>query len=126
MGGTPMGDLVGLAVPGGQGLAFLITEDHQGLTPGGAVDPLSGDITTPACRFFPEVGQVPELPAHDEALPHGLDAPLPVGLVLGLSHPGGVGYEAPVDATACAGRPFEPWRSTATTMWHLSPNPPKR
>ena len=58
--------------------------------------PLSGDITAPACRFFPEVGQVPELPALEEALPHVLDAPLHVGHVLGVAHPGGVGDEAPV------------------------------
>ena len=24
-----------------------------------------------------------------------------------------------LDATACAGRPFEPWGGTATTLWHL-------
>ena len=60
------------------------------------MDPLSGDITTPACRFFPEVGRVPELPALEEALPHVLDAPLHLGLVLGVSHPGRVGDEAPV------------------------------
>ena len=24
-----------------------------------------------------------------------------------------------LDETACAGRPFEPWGGTATTLWHL-------
>ena len=96
LGGAPVGDLTGLAVPGGQGLAFLITEDLQRLAPGGAVDPLSGDITTPPCRFCPEVAQVPELPALEEALPHVLDAPLHMGFVLGASHPGGIGDEPPV------------------------------
>ena len=60
------------------------------------MDPLSGDITTPAGRFFSEVGQVPELPALEETLPHVLDAPLHMWLVLGVSHPGGIGDEAPV------------------------------
>ena len=96
LGGAPSGDLVGLAVPLGQGLTFLILEDLQRVAPGSAVDPPSGDITTPAGRFFPEVGQVPELPALEEALPHVLDAPLHMGLVLGVAHPAGVGDEPPV------------------------------
>ena len=49
--GAPVGDLVGFAVPGVQGLALLIQEDLQGLTPGGAVDAPARDIATPACRF---------------------------------------------------------------------------
>ena len=53
--GAPVGDLVGLAVPGRQGLALLIQEDLHGLTPGGAVDAPARDIATPACRFVPEV-----------------------------------------------------------------------
>ena len=53
--GAPVGDLVGLAVPGRQGLALLIQEDLQGLTPGGAVDAPARNIATPACRFVPEV-----------------------------------------------------------------------
>ena len=60
------------------------------------MDPLSSDITTPACRFCPEVSQAVEVAALEEALPHVLDAPLHVGLVLGVSHPGGVGDEPPV------------------------------
>ena len=41
LGGAPVGDLVGLTVPGQQGVAHLVLEDHQGLSPGGAVDPLA-------------------------------------------------------------------------------------
>ena len=82
--GAPVGDFVGLAVPGEQGLAFLVQEDLQGLTTGGAVDAQSGDIATPAGRFISQVGQVPELAALEEALPGVLDAPfhfcfVPVG-----------------------------------------------
>ena len=36
LGRAPVSDLVGLAVPWGQDTAFLIQEDLQGLTPGGA------------------------------------------------------------------------------------------
>ena len=96
LGGTPVGDLVGLAVPGDQRLALLITEDHQGLTPGGTVHPHSGDITAPACRLCPEVSQAVEVAALEKPLSDVLDAPLHLGLVLGVSHPGGVGDEAPV------------------------------
>ena len=95
--GAPVGDLVGLAVPGDQRLALLITEDHQGLTPGGAVHPHSGDLTAPACRFCPEVSQAPaEVAALEEPFPDVLNTPLHLGLVLGVSHPGGVGDEPPV------------------------------
>ena len=38
LGIAPVGDLVELAVPGEQGLALLVLEDHQGLAAGGAVD----------------------------------------------------------------------------------------
>ena len=40
LGRAPVSDLVGIAVPWGQDTAFLIQEDLQGLTPGGAVAPL--------------------------------------------------------------------------------------
>ena len=95
LGGAPVGDLVGLAVPGGQRLALLITEDHQGLTPGGAVHPHSGDLTAPACRFCPEVSQAVEVAALEKPFPYVLDASLHLGLVLGVANPGGVGDEAP-------------------------------
>ena len=58
------------------------------------MDPLPGHVTTPPGRGIPEVGQIPELPALEEALPHVLDAPLHVGLVPGVTHPCGVGDEA--------------------------------
>ena len=91
---APVGDLVGLAVPGMQGLSFRIQEDLQGLTPGGAVDAPSRDISTPACRLIPEVSQILELSALEEALAYVLDTPLHLGLVLGVAHPGRVGDEA--------------------------------
>ena len=53
-------------------------------------------IPTSAGRLIPEVGQVPELPALEEALPHVLDVPLDVGLVPEVTHPCGIGDEAPV------------------------------
>ena len=95
-GSAPIGDLVGLAIPGSQCRTFLFLKDLQRLPSGGAMDPLSGDIPTPAGRLIPEVGQVPELPALQEALPHVLDAPLDVGLVPGVTHPCRIGDEAPV------------------------------
>ena len=52
---APVGDLVGLAAPGVQGLALLIQEDLPGLTPGGAVDAPARDIATPKCRLIPEM-----------------------------------------------------------------------
>ena len=69
LGGAPIGDLVGLAIPGSQCRTFLFLKDLQRLSSGGAVDPLSGDIPTPAGRLIPEVGQVPELPALEESAP---------------------------------------------------------
>ena len=77
-------------------MAFLILEDLQRPAPGGAVNPHSGDITAPASRFFPEVSQAFEVAALEEALADVLDAPLHLGLVLGVSHPGGIGDEPPV------------------------------
>ena len=96
LGVAPVGDFVGLAVPGIQGLLFLIQEDLQGLTPGGAVDAPSRDISTPACRLIPEVSQILELTALEEALTYVLDAPLHLGHVPGEAHPGRVGDEATV------------------------------
>ena len=96
LGGTPVGDLVGLAVPREQGLALLVQEDLQGLTLRGAVNAHSGDITAPADRFRTEVGQIPELGSLEEAFPGVLDAAFYPGLVLGVSHPGRIGDEAPV------------------------------
>ena len=96
LGGAPVGDLVGLAVPGSQRLALLVQEDLQGLTAGGAVDSLSGDVTAPASRFRTEVVQVFEIAALEEPLPGVLDAPLHYGLVFGVTHPGRIGDEAPV------------------------------
>ena len=74
-------------------MALLIQEDLQGLAAGSAVDPQSGDIATPAGRFISQVGQVPELTALEEAFPDVLDAPLHLGLVPWVTHPGRVGDE---------------------------------
>ena len=96
LGGAPVGDLVGLAVPGSKGLALLVQEDLQGLTAGGAVDAQSGDVAAPADCFRTEMGQVPELAALEEPLPDVLYAPLHLGLVLWMTHPGRIDDEAPV------------------------------
>ena len=96
LGVAPVDDFAGLAVPGIQGLLFLIQEDLQGLRPGGAVDAPSRDISTPACRLILEVAQVLELTALEEALTYVLDAPFHLGLVPGVAHPGRVGDEATV------------------------------
>ena len=56
LGGAPVVDLVRLAVPGSKGLAFLVQEDLQGLTAGGAVDAQSGDVAAPADWFRTEMG----------------------------------------------------------------------
>ena len=55
--GAPVGDLVGHAVPGEQGMTPLLLEDHQRLPAGGAVDAPAGDLETPLGRFGSEVGQ---------------------------------------------------------------------
>ena len=94
-GGAPIGDLVGLAIPWSQRRTFLFLKDLQRLSPGGAMDTPSGDIPTPAGRLIPELGQVPELPSLEEALPDVLDAPLDVGLVPGVAYPCRVGDESP-------------------------------
>ena len=93
-GHSPVGEFVGFAVPGGQGAKLLLPEDLKRFSTSGAVDALPGHVTTPPGRGIPEVGQVPELSALEEALPHVLDAPLHEGLVLGVTHPCGVGDEA--------------------------------
>ena len=96
LGAAPVGDLVGFAVPGVQGLALLVQEDLQRLTPGGAMNTQSGDVATPAGRFRTEVVQVLEFTALEEAFPDVLDAPLHLGLVPWMAHPGRIGDEAPV------------------------------
>ena len=58
--------------------------------------PDSGDITAPAPGSQSHLLQTGEVAAPEEALADVLDAPLYVGLVLGVSHPGGIGDEAPV------------------------------
>ena len=39
--GAPVGDVIGHAVPGEQGMAFLVLEDHQGFLAGGAAAALT-------------------------------------------------------------------------------------
>ena len=53
-------------------------------------------MSHPPQRFFPEVRQAVEVAALEKPFPDVLDATLHLGLVLGVSHPGGVGDEAPV------------------------------
>ena len=96
LGAAPVGDLIGLAVPGSQGLALLVQEDLQGLAAGGAVDAQSGDVAAPALGLISDICQVPEPAALEEALPCVLDAALHHGLVFGMAHPGRIGDEAPI------------------------------
>ena len=88
LGAAPVGDRVGFAVPGVQGRALLVQEDLPGLTPRGAVNAPARNIATPAGRLIPELGQVLEITALEEAFPDLLDAPLHLGLVPGMAHPG--------------------------------------
>ena len=96
LGRAPVSDLVGLAIPGSEGMPLLILEDDQGLLPGGAMHAMPSNITTPTCRFLPQVGEAAEAAALEEALPHVLDASLHLGLVLGVTHAGRIGDEAAV------------------------------
>ena len=54
--GAPVGDLVGDAVPGDQGVAFLVLEDHQGLLAGGPVDAHPSHLQAPSGRGGADVG----------------------------------------------------------------------
>ena len=94
LGLPPVGDLVGLAVPGEQGLALLVLEDHQGLPVSGAVDAQPSHVAAPAPGLLPDIGQVSELAALEETLPGIGNATLHFGLVLGMARPGRVGDEA--------------------------------
>ena len=70
LGLAPVGDLVGLAVPRKQGLAFLVLEDLQGLPASGAVDTQPGYVAAPRLGLLPDISQVPEIAALEEAFPH--------------------------------------------------------
>ena len=96
LGRAPVSNLVGLAIPESEGVPLLILEDDQGLLPGGAMHAMPSNITTPTCRFLPQVGEAAEAAALEEALPHVLDASLHLGLVLGVTHAGRIGDEAAV------------------------------
>ena len=96
LGLAPVGDLVGLAIPGNQSIPLLILEDHQGLSPRGAVDAQTGDVAAPVPGLLPDIGQVFELAALEKALSGVGHASLHLGLVLGMTGPGRVGDEAPV------------------------------
>ena len=90
---APVGDFVGLTVPGQQGIPLLILENHQGLPASGAMDAHSGYLPTPALGFGPQVGQAVEIAALEETLPDVLHATLHLGLVLGFPHPRRIGDE---------------------------------
>ena len=94
LGIAPVRDLVGLTVPRHQGLALLVLKDHQWFPVGGAVNAEPRDIAAPALRFYSEMWQAIETAALEEALPDVLDAPLHLGLVLGMPDSGRVGDKA--------------------------------
>ena len=58
--------------------------------------PQSGHVQAPPLGSQSHLLQTGEVAAPEEALADVLDAPLHLGLVLGVSHPGGIGDEAPV------------------------------
>ena len=91
LGLAPVGYLAGIAVPRDQYLALLVLEDQQWFPAGGAVEAQAGHVAAPADGLLPGVGQVPELPALEEAFPGAGHATLHFGLVLGMADPGGVG-----------------------------------
>ena len=93
--GAPVGDLVGFPVPGEQGVAFLLLEYQEGLAAGGAVDAPAGHLPAPPGGLGPDVGQAVEAGPLEEALPGVGHAPLHLGLVFGVAHPGRIGEEAP-------------------------------
>ena len=78
------GDLLGLPVPGKQGVTLLILEYHQGLAVGGAVDEQSSHLEAPLVRCGSNVGEPVEIAALEEALPNIGHAPLHLGLVFGM------------------------------------------
>ena len=92
----PVGDLVGLAVPGQQGVTLLILKNQQGLTARGAVDPLASHLHTPSLGFVAQVEQTMEIAALEETLPDVGHAAFHLGLVFGMTHPGRIGDEAAV------------------------------
>ena len=93
---APVGDLVGFAVPGKQCLALLVLEDQQRLPASGAVDAQTGHLKAPAPGLIPDIGQLPELAALEEAFPDVGHATLHLGLVLEVAGPGRIGDKSPV------------------------------
>ncbi len=67
LGGAPVGDLVGWAVPPGQGLALLLPEDRQRLTAGGAGHPLPDHLPAPPLGCGPHLRQAGEIAAFKKA-----------------------------------------------------------
>ena len=95
-GGPPVGDLVGLAVPGSEERELLLPEDLERPAAGRAVDALSRHLQAPAAGGGAQVDDVPEVAALEEALAHVGDAALDARLVAGMTHARGVGDEAAV------------------------------
>jgi len=93
LGGAPVGDLVGRAVPREQGIALLRFEDRQRQSTGGAVHPLPGDLPAPAHRCLAHGGYVCERFALEEALTHIRNGALHLGLVLRVTNAGRIGDE---------------------------------
>ncbi len=94
--GAPAGDLVESAVPGKQGVALLVLEDHQRFLAGGAGNAHSRHLQAPLGRSGPHVGEVVEIGPLEETLPGVGHFTLHLGLVLGVASPGWVWDEASV------------------------------
>ena len=80
-GGPPVGDLVGLAVPGSEERELLLPEDLERPAAGRAVDALPRHLEAPAAGGGAQVDDVPEVAALEEAFAHVGDA----GSTRGLS-----------------------------------------
>ena len=89
----PVGDLVGLPVPGGEQRALLL-EDLERAFAGRPVDALPRHLERPAPGGVAQFGEVPELRALEEALAHVRDAALDPRLVARPAHARGVADEA--------------------------------
>ena len=90
----PVGDLVGLPVPGGEQRALLLLEDLERAFAGRPVDALPRHLERPAPGGVAQLGEVAELRALEEALAHVRDAALDPRLVARLAHARGVADEA--------------------------------
>ena len=92
----PVGHLVRFAVPGPEGGALLLHEDHERLPVGGAVGAPPCHRDAPVAGLLAQLGDITELGALEEALAHVGDVALDARFVAGMAHARRVGEEAAV------------------------------